>query len=110
MDALRQAIGQFLTCQGEALARLDQATMTSRKRALLAAAGPPETHAEAVARLWHALRRHPLADAWQPLPWEAESQALASLHADELTAMASAIAEGRLAQRWWLHEPNATAP
>ncbi|WP_010627630.1 insulinase family protein [Halomonas sp. KM-1] len=110
VDALRQAIGQFLTRQGEALARLDQATMTSRKRALLAAAGPPETHAEAVARLWHALRRHPLADAWQPLPWEAESQTLASLHADELTAMASAIAEGRLTQRWWLHEPNATAP
>jgi predicted Zn-dependent peptidase len=110
VDALRQAIGEFLTRQGEALARLDDAAMANRKRALLAAAGPPETHAEAVARLWQALRRRPLADAWQPLPWEAESQALASLHADELTAMASAIAEGRLTQRWWLHDPSATGP
>ncbi|MCE8005213.1 insulinase family protein [Billgrantia ethanolica] len=110
VDALRQAIGEFLAHQGEALARLDETAMANRKRALLAAAGPPETHTEALSRLWQALRRQPQADAWQPLPWEAESQALTSLHAGEITAMASAIAEGRLAQRWWLHDPSAAHP
>ncbi len=110
VDTLRQAIGEFLTRQGEALARLDDAALARRKRALLATAGPPETHAEAMARLWQALRRRPRAGAWQPLPWEAERQALASLHAVDLLETANAVAEGRLAQGWWLHEPSATNP
>ncbi|MCE8018447.1 hypothetical protein HOP62_20400 [Halomonas sp. MCCC 1A17488] len=108
--ALRQAIADFLTRQGEALARLTAAEMERRRRGLLAHAGRPETQAEAIAQLWQALRRQaslsPPPLPWQPLPWEAEAQALASLPAEALLSLASDLAAGRLVQRWWLHTPQ----
>lgn len=107
---LRQAIADFLTQQGEALAHLTAAEMERRKRSLLAHAGHPETQAEAIAQLWQALRRHAAmknaSPPWQPLPWEAESQALAALHVDSLLDLAKDLAAGRLVQRWWLHQPR----
>jgi hypothetical protein len=107
--ALRQAILDFLTHQGEALAHLAPAEMTRRKHGLLAHAGGPETHAEAVSRLWQALRRRSAggdACSWQPLPWEAEKQTLASLHPDQLVELARDVSMGRLARCWWLHGPR----
>ncbi|QTP60620.1 hypothetical protein HNO53_19025 [Billgrantia antri] len=107
---LRQAIGDFLAQQGEALTHLTAAEMERRKRGLLAHAGSPETQAEAIDQLWQALRRQaslsPPPLPWQPLPWEAESQALATLHADSLLELAKDLAAGRLSQRWWLHQPR----
>ncbi|MCC5884298.1 MAG: insulinase family protein [Halomonas sp.] len=107
---LRQAILEFIDQQSEALAHLTIDDLTRRQRGLLANAGPPEIHAEAMTRLWQALRRqafssHPMA-AWQPLPWVAEAQALASLSPDELGALAHALATGGLARSWWLHSPT----
>ncbi|MGR2740003.1 insulinase family protein [Billgrantia sp. Q4P2] len=107
---LRQVILDFLTRQGEALAKLSPAEMTHRRHGLLSHAGRPETHAEATARLWQALRRQAATvsdiSPWQPLPWEAEEQALASLHCDDLLCLAKDLAVGRLAMRWWLHRPS----
>ncbi|UYG03317.1 insulinase family protein [Halomonas sp. LR3S48] len=108
--ALRQAILDFLSRQGEALAKLSPAEMIQRRHGLLSHAGRPETHAEATARLWQALRRQAAAGSdtspWQPLPWEAEEQALAALHCDDLLCLAKDLAMDRLAMRWWLHRPS----
>ncbi|MCE8022480.1 hypothetical protein HOP51_20550 [Halomonas sp. MCCC 1A11036] len=110
IDGLRQAIADFLTQQSEALACLTAAEMERRKRGLVAYAGYPETQTETIAQLWQALRRHAAmknaSPPWQPLPWEAESQALAALHADSLLDLAKDLAAGRLVQRWWLHQPR----
>lgn len=113
--ALRQAIHDFISHRGEALAHLTPAELARRKRGLLARGGYPETHTEAVLRLWQALRCQPAPNnahiplqphPWQPLPWEAEEQALASLHPDQLSELAQRLAAGRLAWRWWLHSPD----
>jgi hypothetical protein len=109
-DSLREAILSFLAQRGEALAHLDPSQLVRYQRGQLALAGPPETHAEAQARLWQALRRQAASavppSPWQPLPWEAEAQALAALHTDQLAGMARDLATGRLARRWWLHTPE----
>ncbi|MGQ4878116.1 insulinase family protein [Billgrantia sp. LNSP4103-1] len=109
-DALQLAILDFLTDQGEALAHLASAEMAQRKHGLLVNAGHPETHAEALVRLWQALRRHPPEEGarspWQPLPWEAEKQALLTLQPDHLSDLAANLVAGRLVRRWWLHTPG----
>ncbi|MFQ3790271.1 insulinase family protein [Halomonas sp. A29] len=107
---LRQAILDFLTRQGEALVQLSPAEMARHRHGLLSHAGRPETHAEAIARLWQALRRQEAAGnacaPWQPLPWEAEEQALAELDSDDLLSLANELTAGCLAVRWWLHCPD----
>ena len=107
---LRHAIREFLVERGEALARPDKDEILQRKRGLNARAGPPETHAEATARLWQALRCHVAAGSdtspWQPLPWVVEAQVLAMLQPDDLASLAHALANGHLPQRWWLHAPH----
>ncbi|NLC22166.1 MAG: hypothetical protein GX771_09710, partial [Halomonadaceae bacterium] len=107
---LRHAIREFLVERGEALARPDKDEILQRKRGLNARAGPPETHAEATARLWQALRCHVAAgrdtSPWQPLPWVVEAQVLAMLQPDDLASLAHALANGHLPQRWWLHAPH----
>ncbi|NIC07947.1 insulinase family protein [Billgrantia bachuensis] len=109
-DTLRQAILDFLTRQGETLAQLSPAEMTRRRLGLLSHAGRPETHAEATDRLWQSLRRQTASGnasaPWQPLPWEAEEQALAALRCDDLLSLARDLAMGRLATRWWFHRPS----
>ncbi|WP_111415400.1 insulinase family protein [Billgrantia lactosivorans] len=107
--ALRQAVLDFLGRQGEALARLAPAELAGLRQGLLSHAGHPETHAEATERLWQALRRRPagaLSPPWQPLPWEAEAQALDTLRPDDLHGLARDLAAGRLAGCWWLHAPR----
>ena len=108
-EELRQAIAEFLMQHGTSLARLTETEMSHLKRGLLAHAGPPETHTEAISCVWQALRRHAATGGttspWQPLPWEAEAQALTALQAGDLSALADDLTSSHLPQRWWLHTP-----
>lgn len=110
IGGLRQAITEFLAQHGVSLAQLSAAEMAQRKHGLLAHAGPPETHAEAIERVWQTLRRQAAtgdtASPWQPLPWAAEAQALTALQADDLSVLAEELIRGQLPQRWWLHAPT----
>ncbi|HSP57522.1 MAG TPA: insulinase family protein [Halomonas sp.] len=114
IEVLRQAILAFLDVAGLRLARLDGPELERLRRGLLARQGPPETHAEAIARAWQALRRTS-ADlvpptAWRLAPWQQERTALDSLTAADLEGLASALASGTLPMRWWAHAPDSPRP
>ena len=106
-DTLRQAILHFLAQHAEAFAKLSCVELVRQRQGLLAHVGHPETPVEATTRLWQALRRHAATGSalpWQPLPWEAEAQALEALKPDDIVALAGDLAAGRLLHRWWLHD------
>ncbi|MGC3873656.1 insulinase family protein [Halomonas sp. GXIMD04776] len=102
VTTLRQAVSDFLEAQGVALATLDTTTFTRRRTALRAQWGTPETHDEALARTWRALRRQQRTLT----PWQAQQAALDALTAGMLKAQADALVNGRMPRQWWAHTPT----
>nr|WP_297462068.1 insulinase family protein [uncultured Halomonas sp.] len=98
-SVLQQAIRDFLSIQGSALARLDSATFEHRREALRSTCGEPETANEALHERWQALR---LGD--DTPPWRAAQDALARLYPQGLIEYAEALVSGELRWRWWMHD------
>ncbi|SFU83177.1 insulinase family protein [Halomonas korlensis] len=109
VETLHQAILAFLDADAVRLAQLEGPQLERLRRGLLARQGPPETQGEAIERAWQALRRSPSDSApppdWRLAPWQQERAALDSLTAADLEGLASALARGALAMRWWAHAP-----
>ncbi|MFO7647389.1 insulinase family protein [Halomonas campaniensis] len=104
---LQRAIEDFLVRRSERLARQDVAELARLKRGMLARHGAPETHREAIERIWQVLRRHRGPDepeGWLA-PWEAELGVLAGLGVDDLALQARALAGAALPRHWWYHAP-----
>lgn len=96
---LQQAIRDFLSNQGSALARLDSAIFERRREALRSTCGEPETADEALHERWQALRHGD-----DTPPWRAIQDALARLDPQGLIEHAEALVNGELRWRWWMHD------
>lgn len=101
IPTLRRAVADFLTQQGEGLARLDEAGFTRRCHALTEALSGPETSSDTLRLGWQALRH----GADSPAPWQAYRQAALGLEPGQLAELAGRLASGRLSGEWWAHAP-----